>query len=114
MPGKPPKPDDIPNDPRQAYQAKGWKGYGDWLGTGTTATFLLKYRSYKKARAFVHRLKLKNLAEWARYCKGELPDQQPKPDDIPATPQIVYKDTGWTGVGDWLDEKRGRSSFLRK
>ena len=113
LPGQQPKPDDIPNDPRQAYQAKGWQGYGDWLGTGATATFLRKYRSYKKARAFVRTLELKNLAEWAQYCKGELPDQQPKPDNIPATPQMVYKDTGWTGVGDWLGTARCSRTNLR-
>ena len=27
-------PNDIPRDPRNAYKNKGWKGMGDWLGTG--------------------------------------------------------------------------------
>ena len=37
---------------------------GDWLGTGTVATHLRKYRSFKEARAFVRGLGLKSQAEW--------------------------------------------------
>ena len=38
------KPKDIPKAAHQTYK-KDWKGYGDWLGTGTIASFKRKYRT---------------------------------------------------------------------
>ncbi len=75
---------------------------GEWLGTGTVASQLRVYRSFKEARAFVHKLNLKGETEWRQYCKGELPGKPDKPDDIPAGPQRIYKNKGWTGMRDWL------------
>ena len=93
----PPKPEDIPANPDRVYRHKGWKNWGDWFGTGVIATFNVKYRPFKKARAFVRNLNLKNQAEWFEYTKsGALPV------DIPATPNQVYKDKCWAGMGDWL------------
>ena len=54
------KPDDIPANPHQIYANDGWAGMGDWLGTGTVATHLRQYRSFKEARAFVRSLGLKS------------------------------------------------------
>jgi hypothetical protein len=72
------KPTDIPAYPNQTYVGVGWDGMGDWLGTGTIATYLREYRSFKEARAFARSLKLKSGAEWLEYCRsGE------KPADIP-------------------------------
>ena len=91
------KPDDIPTNPNKTYKNKGWKGFGDWLGTGTIAPYLIEYRPFKEARAFAHKLNLKSKTEWFKYCKsGE------KPDDIPANPDQTYKNKGWEGFGDWL------------
>ena len=42
---------------------------------------LREYRSFKKARAFVHSVKLKSDAEWRAYGKSGK-----KPTDIPASP----------------------------
>jgi hypothetical protein len=28
------KPEDIPSNPDKTYKQEGWKGFGDWLGTG--------------------------------------------------------------------------------
>jgi hypothetical protein len=53
------KPLDIPVNPRQVY-GKEWKGFGDWLGTGTIASYNIKFRSYTEARNFVHPLNLKD------------------------------------------------------
>jgi len=33
------RPDDIPGRPDRFYAGKGWKGYGDWLGTGRKPCF---------------------------------------------------------------------------
>ena len=55
-----------------------------------------KWRSFDEARAFVRSKELTNQAEWFWFCRsGE------KPDDIPATPEKVYK-AEWRGMGDWL------------
>jgi superfamily II DNA or RNA helicase/transcriptional regulator NrdR family protein len=95
------KPDDIPAHPTDVYKNKGWVGWGDWLGTGTIASFNKIYRSFEQARQFVHSLQLKNRDEWGQYTKSGK-----KPDDIPASPTDVYKNKGWVGWGDWLGKKK--------
>jgi predicted helicase len=75
------KPDNIPANPHRTYANAGWAGMGDWLGTGTVASFLRQYRAFKQARAFVRSLGLKSKFDWDRYCKSGN-----KPTDIPANP----------------------------
>jgi hypothetical protein len=95
------KPDDIPANPNVIYRNKGWISMGDWLGTGWVAPEFRIYRPFKEARTFVHRLKLKNIAEWKKYCKGELPRKGRKPDDIPSKPDGTYRNRD--GIkGDWF------------
>jgi superfamily II DNA or RNA helicase len=91
------KPADIPAYPNLVYATEGWAGWGDWVGTGTVATQLRQYRSFIKARAFVHRLGLKSRDEWSDYCKSGK-----KPADIPVHPHKTYAEAGWSGMGDWL------------
>ena len=43
-------PNDIPREPRYVYKSKGWKGMGDWLGTGYVATFRRQYLSFAKVK----------------------------------------------------------------
>jgi thiol-disulfide isomerase/thioredoxin len=95
-------PADIPSKPDRPYANKGWSGYGDWLGTGTIAPRLRKYRSFQQARGFAWKLKLKNGTEWRAYCKGEMPHLGRLPADIPAKPDNTYAEKGWLGMGDWL------------
>ncbi len=102
MPDLPMKPDDIPLKPARVYKDKGWVSIGDWLGTGSTANQLRKYRTYEQAKEFVQSLGLKTHAEWVAYCRGEMPDLPMKPDDIPADPYQRYKDKGWVSLGNWL------------
>jgi hypothetical protein len=88
------KPIDIPLHPERAYPNKFKKNgkWGDWLGTET-----IVFLSFKKARKFVRELKLKNTSAWNEYRKSE-----DKPDNIPSTPNTVYKDHGWISIPDWL------------
>ena len=95
------KPADIPAYPNSIYADTGWAGMGDWLGTGRVANQLLRYRPFKKARAFVRSLGLKSQTEWHDYCKSGK-----KPADIPANPNNVYANDGWAGWGDWLGTGR--------
>jgi superfamily II DNA/RNA helicase len=91
------KPDDIPTNPNRTYKQDGWKGMGDWIGSGSIANFLREYRPFEEAREFVHKLKLKSGKEWKDYCKSGL-----KPNDIPTNPNQTYNLDGWGGMGDWL------------
>jgi 3-mercaptopyruvate sulfurtransferase SseA len=91
------KPADIPADPYKVYANDGWEGFGDWLGTGTIASYLREYRPFKKARPFVRGLGLKSLAEWRAYCRSGK-----KPKDIPSAPDRIYAEVGWAGMADWL------------
>ena len=96
------RPVDIPSNPNLAYRDKGWKGMGDWLGTGTIVAHLREYRSFHEARTFVHKLELRNVTEWRAFCKGEMPKLGRLPADIPIAPEQQYTDRGWMGWGDWL------------
>jgi len=88
------RPDYIPGDPAMVYKNKGWRNLGDWLGTGTVATFEREYRQFQQARKFVHTLKIKNRREWIAYVKsGKLPI------DIRGNPRVYSNFTTW---GDWL------------
>ncbi len=100
--GYDPRPAHIPSTPNSVYKDQGWGNWGDWLGTGTVASQKKCYRPFLRARAFVRKLHLQTQKDWALYCKGQLKDHDPKPDDIPATPNRTYRNTGWAGIGDWL------------
>jgi len=90
------KPDDIPTNAYKTYK-KEWKGMGDFLGTGNIANYNKEYRPFEEAREFAKSLNLKSQGEWREYCKSSK-----KPEDIPANPNVTYKDSGWKGIGDFL------------
>jgi len=80
------KPYDIPATPARTYKNKGWVSEGDWLGTGTIASYNIKFKTFDKAKKFVHSLNFQNEKQWRQYCKSGK-----KPDDIPASPSSFYK-----------------------
>jgi len=94
------KPKDIPSVPRKHY-AKEWRGLGDWLGTYTIAPQNKKFRSFKQARIFARKLKLKNHLQWIQYYKTHN-----FPTDIPTTPNRTYENKGWVGWSNWLGTKK--------
>ena len=100
----PPKPDDIPTNVARKYRDIGWNGMNDFLNAKEHRRVrrLNNAREFNEARAFVHSLGIKNLKEWLKYVKNELPGQKPKPQDIPNSPELVYKGHGWNGYGDWF------------
>ena len=102
------KPKDIPANPHGTYKQDGWKGTGDWLGTGSIAPFLRKYRPFEEARHCAHKLKIKNTKEWLKYCNSGQ-----KPDDIPSAPYQVYKQDGWKSWGDWLGTGNVASRLIK-
>ncbi|MDC1188806.1 hypothetical protein N8089_03335, partial [Flavobacteriales bacterium] len=100
----PKKPNNIPTNVARKYRDIGWNGMNDFLNAKEHRRLrrLSNARDFQSARDFVHKLNLKNLKEWLRYIKGELPNQDPKPTDIPNSPELVYKGNGWKGYGDWF------------
>jgi len=96
------KPADIPANPDTAYKHYGWVSWGDWLGTGTVSYQLRTWREFHQARTFVRRLGLKDVSEWRKYGKGDLPEKIKLPQDIPIAPWVVYRTKGWISLGDWL------------
>ena len=85
------------------YADTGWVSWGDWLGTGRR-TPGAGWRPFKNARAFVHRLKIKNSMEWKLYAKSGK-----RPHDIPTNPHTVKADAGWAGWTDWVGDPKMRN-----
>jgi superfamily II DNA or RNA helicase len=99
-------PSDIPYSPRQVYQNDGWISMNDWLGTGITRSKSpKKIRNFIEAREFVRNKKINNSREFKKYCKSG-----DKPEDIPSTPNGVYKDNGWNGWKDFLGNTEVKES----
>ena len=94
---KPPKPADIPVSVERVYKNNGWKNWGDFLGTGTIASFNIKFRNYQEAKKFVANLNLRSQKEWRMYNKGMLTNLEPLPNNIPRAPEHTYK-----AKGEWI------------
>ena len=60
----------------------------------------MKLKDFEEAKEYVHILKLKNQREWQTYAKSSR-----RPEDIPSTPQRVYKNKGWKGLADFLGKE---------
>ena len=90
-------PSDIPTKPRQIFKTQGWISMGDWLGTGTVASFLKKYRQFGRARTFARSLNLNSETEWRAFSRKRLPNKGNLPADIPANPSQTYRNKGWVG-----------------
>jgi hypothetical protein len=89
------KPDDIPSNPNAVYEGE-WLGLGDWLGTGTIASQNKVWRPFEDARRVARSLGFVSQPEWNEYSRSGS-----RPDDIPSSPDMVYRDE-WRGFPDWL------------
>ena len=67
-----------------------YKGEAIFFGWGSRS-YLVKSWSFKKARTYVHKLKLKSRNEWSLYCKNRIKRLTPKPLEIPSVPRRKYK-----------------------
>jgi hypothetical protein len=95
------RPLNIPYAPIEVYAKEGWKGFGDWLGTGRIANRKRVFRSFQNARAFACNIGLKSNEEWEDWV-----GRPERPKDIPSHPERIYKGKGWVGWTDWLGKKR--------
>jgi hypothetical protein len=99
LPDRGQRPENVPADPERIY-AKAWRGWKDWLGQKRGRRH--RFRPFVDARAFSRSLGLKSTAEWRSWSRGARPDLPPRPEDIPACPNVTYHALGWQGFGDWL------------
>ena len=87
----------LPMNPPGHYKLKGWKGWGNFLGTNMPQTQKRKFLIYSKAKKFVHKLKIQNANPgWRNYLKIKTRW------DIPSQPDIYYKNNGWKNWEDFL------------
>ena len=88
----------IPRFPYAVYSKHGWTSWLDWLGLRGKQPSC----SYEEARDFVRTLKLKTNKEWKKYCRGEMFNKPPLPQNIPATSDVAYQNKGWVSWGEFL------------
>jgi hypothetical protein len=88
-------PKDIPPHPDAYYSAEEWAGWSYWLGTGPRRKGKRNFAKYEEARGYAQKLGLSNWSEWRSHVKH-------LPDNIPATPEVVYKNAGWASTWEWL------------
>ncbi|HHW3795473.1 TPA: DEAD/DEAH box helicase family protein [Legionella pneumophila] len=90
------KPDDIPVNPNIAYKDDGWISHNDWFGTNKKKRSKI-FLPFELARIQARALNLKSRAEWNLYSKSTQ-----RPEDMPSSPDVYYKNDGWVSWGDWL------------
>ena len=92
-------PTDIKKFPANYKEHKSW---GDFLGTGTVADHLRKFKSYNEAKKYAQNLNLNNRTKWRNHIKAK-----DFPEDMPKAPQHVYKvKKTWKGWSDFFDTGR--------
>lgn len=91
-------PYNIPRSPENAYKNLGWKGIGDWIGTGKIADQFLEYLSFSEARKFMADNNIKSLPEWKKFRN------QNNIKNIPAKLFRTYSDN-WKGEPHFFDRE---------
>lgn len=96
----------IPIEPDHVYKDKGWKNYGDFLGTGTIMRKNVEFLSFKECKRFAQTLDISSRKEWGAYVRDLIRKDINSP--IPSSPETIYKDKGWRGWNDFL----GKTTFI--
>ena len=101
------RPSNIPSNPQLEYKENGWKGWGNFLRTGSTANQNREFLPFAKARDYIRELGLQTWEDWYSILNN-------LPENIPKAPNITYCNEGWIDMKDWLGSKvmRGQSRFL--
>lgn len=87
----------IPSDPARIYKEQGWLNFGDWLGNDNLSNRKRIFLNFEESRTLVHQFGFKDRIEWNQFSKSSA-----RPADIPARPDIVFKNKGWQGWSDFL------------
>ena len=101
----------IPSNPDKVYKGCGWNGRADFLGNANTGMRKrnTSWRSLEAATTYVQALGLKSQKAWNEWSKSGA-----RPEDIPSTPQEVYKNQGWVGLPEFCGYERQRKYKGRK
>lgn len=81
----------IPLCPQKTYKEKGWVDWSDYLGTKNTHT--KKFVSLEECQKWAKKNKIKTSKEYQKSRDSS---------NMPARPDIVYKDKGWISWKDFL------------
>jgi hypothetical protein len=84
----------LPSHPQKIYKNNGWTSWYDFLNTRR------QYLSFEEAKKFAKKLNLKNWMAWEKYSKTN------RPSNLPANPNIFYKNKGWKNYEDFLGYKK--------
>lgn len=86
----------LPLSPPLAYKNE-WVSWDQFLGRCNRVSS--KFLSYEDARKIISIIspKITNCKEWDKYCKSGK-----RPDNIPHSPQKIYKDNGWVSWDHWF------------
>lgn len=90
-------PSNLPKRPDRFYKNKGWVSWYDFFGTKKN-----EYPDYNEALKIANSLKIKSSSKWRELAKlngGQL-------NNLPYSPEKVYKNKGWVSWYDWLNKKR--------
>ena len=91
------RPKFLPASPEKVYKDKGWINFGDFIGTNNFRNKDRVYLSFEQSLLFSRSLNLMNEKEWRNWKKHNT-----IPENIPAKPEVYYKDSGWCGYSFWL------------
>lgn len=89
----------FPSSPPRTYKDSGWISWGDYLCTNSVQPSQIIYLNFEQARIFAKGQKLKSNKEWAPLVL------KLKRNDLPRSPDAVYKNKGWKGWPDFLGKK---------
>lgn len=104
-------PNNIPPSPHHTYRNKGWNGYPDWLGQHHPKDWL----PYSEAQAIVSKKGFKSPAAWRNFVSSDDGIQFLIQHRLPKHPDKFYRQSGWTGWGNWLGNtlpKRTKKLYL--
>ena len=88
----------LPSNPHVVYKDKGWTNMSDFLGT--TKTFL----SYHQAQKICLSSGVLSGPDYYKRYKAIHPD-------LPSSPNVTYKDSGWNGWREFLKTTRSQKTF---
>jgi hypothetical protein len=107
------RPAKIPQYPENIYKNKGWKGWGDFLGTGTLSPIEMSKNKlpFSEVKKFIQENNIAGVKQWDDFCNAGK-----RPAKIPKSFVSSYKDEwkGWgdlTGTGRIALQKRKFRSF---
>ena len=82
----------VPSAPNETYKDNGWTGWSDFLGNR-------QYLSFEEARNYAWSLGFTKKSQWDA-------NKENLPENIPRTPQKVYKNKGWADWHNWLGHRQ--------